>query len=849
MKTILKKTLSIAIMVSMVISLFAVPTMAVQPELPDWEILMNPVYEMGFEPDSDGKFYDSPVGTPGRQEVARLDNPEGMVDLSWDKANVDNKIISSSGESSRIYANNANNLRYSAFENDSANGEYYLKLVDNNTNTSGTTTTTIEFPQAYGAANDTCDKYRFEMDWKWQQFKTSAGKYITEEVGTPGGTTLFTFYIGGSSIALTSKADNEASDARGAAAMYLHSEDFGMYASNQTTEAADVANVTESAEKFTEAQSGEWIHVTVDFDFTNGTVYVVLEGENETREISTQIVKGGDIFANGIDSFKMAGAKKSIRRMNYIDNVKLSPISRPDLPLSQGERMGETAYKMDFSPDSDGKFYDLPAGFEGRKEIARVDNPEGIKIMSNDGGNLDNKVLSTDNTGKIYTNLASIYNYSAITKGQAENDFNTGASGAVDDYCLRQVDVGYGDTQDSGLYIQTGLNFPQIYGGTDDITHKYRFEVDWKWQSYRTSAGSYIVDTTEEPQNIKGSSIFAFYIGDAVLYLRGDYNTGNISFYESDTYSKTVFGLTASNQSANVTDLTGITTAMPRLTEAEQGKWIHITIDFDFENGTLDATVEGENESGSFSTTIGKGQDEFKKGISGIKLMGSVKNKRKANFMDNVTMTPIMTKEPAIKANGNKLMWKAVSGAASYNVYAANTADGAKQAVSVKKLDTTSNPGYVIATLNFADDSAKYYTVTATSDNKGESYHSNSVSIAPKNIISKVDFEITSAAEGKSTAKVTAEVEAACGFDKEIKLMAAVYNSKELISLSETPLTEFSRGTEGKLELTLNDLTTLVTSEMSIKFFIWDEDITPVKKSETLSYTQWHEKLENSGLD
>ena len=79
--------------------------------------------------------------------------------------------------------------------------------------------------------------------------------------------------------------------------------------------------------------------------------------------------------------------------------------------------------------------------------------------------------------------------------------------------------------------------------------------------------------------------------------------------------------------------------------------------------------------------------------------------------------------------------------------------------------------------------------------------------------------------------------------------MAAVYNSKELVSLSETPLTEFSRGTEGELELTLNDLTTLVTSEMSIKFFIWDEDIDPVKKPETLSYTQWHEELENSGHD
>lgn len=859
MKTSIKKLLSIILAVSMLASLFVMPASAAEPELDDWETLLDPVYYMDFSPDSDGKFYDSPAGTAGRQEVARIADPEGMADLPGDNGNVDNMILSS-GQTGKINALHTTAKLYSAFSkgetagslNTGASGatdDYCIKSIDNEWNNSSIAATTINFPQTYGGTGDAYDKYRFEMDWKWQAFTTVTGGYELRDEGSIENAYILRFYIGDKELNIMTKQDTESNDARGAGAIYFQCSDFGLNGTGQTTAAEDVSLVTKSAAKFSEAESGKWIHITVDFDFEKGTINATFEGETETRQIATSITSGKDDFKNGITGFRMIGSTKGARRMNFIDNVMLSPVGRPEVDLSAGEVLGENAYLMDFSPVN-GVFYDSPADEADKKEVARIANPADMIQPPKDGGNVDNMVISTDTTGRIYAGQATTNLYSAFSKGQTAGDFNTGASGAIDDYCLKSVDT---NAASGSSTANTMIIFPETYGDANDNSHKYRFEMDWKWQSYKTTKINNVSTLVEETVgSLQNATVLRFFIGGKELNFKTSHGTNNLDargagafFFECND-----FGLTWSGQMTSTEDTAEVTKTAAALPATESGKWIHITIDFDFEEGIIDATLDGETEIRRISTKITKNDSVFANGITGIRMFGTAGvNIRKVNFIDNITLTPIMTKEPTIKADGNKIMWKAVTGAALYNVYASQTANGEKQAVTVKNLDTTSNPGYVIASLNFADDSAKYYTVTALSANKGESYHSNSISVAPKNIISNVDFEITSAAEGKSTAKATVNVEAAKGFGKKINLMAAVYNSKELISLAESPLTEFSRGTDGKLELTLNDLTAIPTSEMSIKFFIWDEDINPVKKSESLTFTQWREKLENSGHD
>lgn len=818
MKTIFKKTLSIAIMVSMIISLFAVPTMASQPELPDWEILMNPVYEMGFEPDSDGKFYDMPAGFEGRQEVPTEANPEGILlgdNNAYDKVISVGKTLNSGTNETKIASYWATDVLYSAFsKGDAANdintgasgnvNDYCVKLTDASSN-SGPGLLKIDFPQAYGAADDSYNKYRVEFDWKWQAYYDNDGVLTPTAQPSASGATLLRFYIGDKTLNLKSKSASEASDARGPGALYFV-DAFGMYASNQITDAADVDKITETAAQIPESESGKWIHVTVDFDFKAGTIDLVMDGESTTTQMSTTIVNGNSDFAKGISAMAILGSTSSERRVSYADNVKVTPISRPSVPLTSGERMGNASYEMDFNPDASGNFYDAPLGYDDREVVATTSSLKMAKGETWEG----------TCTKKLTPRFDSTTSYSEFVQ-----------DGTTNNYYIKSVDNEGSSHSNAGSGTAIKVDFGKTFGGADDSHRRYRVELDWKWSNI---SGNQLAGIT-------GGTLFNFYTPSGKkLYLKT----------KSGSDATNPGGIFFDKQTNHITGLTA-TSVAPQVAADKSNKWLHLTFDFDFANSLVDLTIEGEDYTGKVSATVT--DSAFAGGITGLSMWGSSKADTRINYMDNVVVTPIMTKEPTIKADGNKLMWKAVSGASSYNVYVANTADGEKQAASVKKLDTTSNPGYVIATLNFADDSAKYYTVTATSANKGESYHSNSVCVTPKNIISDVDFEITSAADGKSTAKVSVKVEAAKGFDKNIKLMAAVYDGKELADFAESLPAEFARGEDGELELTLNDLTTIPTSEMSIKFFIWDEDITPVKESEKLTFTQWREKLENSGHD
>lgn len=797
MKTIFKKTLSIALMVSMLASLFAVPAMAVQPELPDWEILLDPVYEMDFSPDADGKFYDMPAGFEGRQEVAMVAEPDGMAELPGDAGNVDGMILSTD-DTHTMYANNATNVRYVAFSkgqsagalNTGASGavdDYCLKTVDNATD-SGTATATIKLPAVYGGLDDSCNKYRFEMDWKWQSFTTVSDGYELRDDGSIKNVPIFRFYVGGKELTLTSAQDG---------VLYFAGNDLGLSWSGQQSDTNKIAD------PFTVEESGNWIHITVDLDFKDGKIDACLAGENEIREISTQVSESAkSAFANGVNQIRFLGSSAGARRMNFFDNITFSPVSRPDAPLSQGERMGETAYEMDFNPDIKGNFYDSPDDAADRKVVATISN---TKIAA--GENWEGEC-----TNKITPRFATATSYAEYVAEEGTNN-----------YFIKSVD---NETTSPGTSVM--LNFGRTFGGTADEYNKYRVEFDWKWSS--VSGG--------QLASAGGATLFNFYTPSGKkLYLKTlstvSGNPPGGIFFDKQTNH-----LQVSNNSQKIT-----------MVESEQSnKWFHMTFDFDFKNSTVLLTMESEDYYGQTSAAVTS--SEFAQGIYGLSMWGSTTSDKRSNYIDNVKVTPIMTKEPTIKADGNKIMWKAVTGASEYKVYASETAGGAKSEVALKgSLDITSVPGYVIATPDFADGSAKYYTATAITANKGESYQSNAVLIAPQNIISSADFEITGIEENLSTAKATVSVDAAKGFDKKIKLIAAVYDGNELVSVSESVLSAFAAGAEGELEVTLNELTTVPTSSMYINFFVWDEDINPVKTPEKLTSAKWREKLENSGHD
>lgn len=846
-KTVLKNLMSIALVLSMLASLVVIPASAEAIELPDWEVVLDPVYEMNFSPDADGKFYDSPAGTEGRQEIATEANPE---DILLGSNNVGNKIISI-GESldttngtnqTRVSSRWAQNNMYSAIsKGDTANDvntgasgnvdDYCVKLVDANAS-GGPGVLKIDFPQAYGAATDSHDKYRVEFDWKWQAYYSNSGVLTPTVQPSSTGATLFRFYVGGKEINLTSRGNSDTSgDVRGVGAMYLNCSGFGLNGSGQITNDVDSAGVTKSASQIPDSESGKWIHITVDFDFEDGTIDLLMEGETTVRQLSTVIGSGEEDFANGITGIGILGSTSSDRRVNYADNVKITPISRPEVDLSAGEVLGENAYFMDFSPDSDGNLYDSPEGTEGRRQVP-FDSETGYMGIGS--------LWSGTNETKVSSRFAKSTSYAEYSK--VDDDGVSSSDG--NDYCVKSVDK---SSTDNAQIVK--IDFPKTYGASDDANKKYRVEMDWKCIDTSSSAPGattvanlYIGNTSQSIQLATRSAKTT----DTVKVNGTTDGYGSFHMQSYDATGTCPFYLKEANQRDE-----GEYAAA--FSSEESGSWIHLTFDLDFKNCTIDLTMKGGSETRTLSAEIPESstsaRELFSAGICGVGLVGTNKAlTTRTNYIDNVSVTPIMTKEPAIKANGNKLFWKDITGASSYNVYASSTADGAKDVVTVKSFDTTSNPGYVIATLDFSDDSAKYYTVTATSSNKGESYDSKALYLAPQNLISDVDFEITSAADGLATAKATVNVDAAKGFDKKIKLIAAVYDDGALVKLSESDLTSFVRGTEDTIETSLTELS-VPSNNMYIKFLVWDEEITPVKTAEELSSAKWREKLESFGDD
>lgn len=775
----LKKYLSLAI----VLCFIAVNTMPAGVLAADADDVITPVYYMDFSPDTDGKFYDSPAGTEGRMEVARLDNPASVAQLPNDNGNVDDKIISTD-TSGRIYAGQQTANLYAAFskgesdgdQNNGASGkadDYCLKTVDNEWNISNTSPLTITFPKSYGGTDDICHRYRYEMDFKWQQYKTSAGNYISETAGSIANATIFRFYIGDKELNLKSKADGETADARGGGALYFECSGLGLNASGQKTDAEDVEKVTKSASAFTSAESGKWIHVTVDFDFASGTIYAKFEGDSETREISTVITSGQASFANGVSAFRMLGSSKGARRINYVDNIKLSTVVSQltdeqilenavkegytfddikgsnkssldvteDLYLPSGKdgvgvtwsvapssaskfinlvtgavtrpthvdgnqtvsltpsyslngltKQGtsidnivlkaldpadyplEAEYYMDFSPRSDGNFYDYPENIPGGtqvKTIALSDN----SVIFNGHTAVDDSCIALDaddNISKIQPGVRTLNDYVVFSKGTANGDVNTGASGNKDDYCLKMIDT----STDSNPSVR--INLPKSYGNpeTSDDYVKYRFEMDYKWQHYSSMTST----SSDRPT---GTIWLRFYFGDNYINLYSKSGSEHTEVPDKNgagalCFTSTAFGMGATTNQLVPPGQSGKITA-PMFSSTASGNWVHVTVDFDFEESTIKAVLKGENgEERIIETSVPEGtgaggasfKELFMEGLSAVSIHGATGGNRRVIWADNIKISPMATmkKTPSEKlydANNPATSFEDIKGANS----------------------------------------------------------------------------------------------------------------------------------------------------------------------------------------
>ncbi len=742
-----KKFLSIVTAITVFSASLSAMPLGIKAETTE-EKLLDPVYYMDFTP-SDGDFYDSPSDAAGVAKVPLENNPTDIISMPGDTTNYNGKIMSLN-QTGRVKISCAENERYDAFSGYGASGapdDYCLKSVDASS-ASGTPWIQVDFPETYGGTSDTySNKYRFEIDWKWQAYKNSTTK---KDAGTSTGTNLIRFYIGGQKLNLATKAGSDNSnDARGTGALYFECAAFDMKSktTGETTAAADVEKVTKSAEALPASESGKWQHITIDFDFGAGTIYALIEGDTEIREISTTVPsKHLASFANGVSSVGLLASTTGERRINYFDNIKISPIIplpdedklarametpyvfgdikgsnsdasevTEDLSLPQanngvnvtwsvspasaaqfidlstgeitrptsvqgnqtitltpaysiGECSGvgepisnvvliaaertdmplEPVYYMDFSPDSDGDFYDLPQGFSGRTKVAREEIPQDAVFFPDHTAFQNKSILNTsENTSVIKTNNRTVDAFAVFSKGDAANDVNTGATGAVDDYCIKMIDAGSSTSNVS-------ITFPEAYGnpnnGNDFV--KYRFEMDYKWQQY-----SNISTKNNTPPT--GTSWLRFNFGENTINLYSKTNAessddnADASGGSALCFTGSAFGMTAANQKISADEGSEHKTAA-MVPWADSGKWAHITVDFDFEDGTIDAKIETATATRVIKTNIPDGtatgeatfKSLFAEGLTGVTVMGTTGTNLRAIWADNIKISPMQTTKP-----------------------------------------------------------------------------------------------------------------------------------------------------------------------------------------------------------
>ncbi|MDO5311341.1 MAG: S-layer homology domain-containing protein, partial [Clostridia bacterium] len=333
-----------------------------------------------------------------------------------------------------------------------------------------------------------------------------------------------------------------------------------------------------------------------------------------------------------------------------IRDIVLKAAEAADIPL-------EPVYLMDFSPDTDGEFYDFPQGTPGRTQVTRIEIPENAEIFSGHTA-VDNKCIaldSEDNVSKIMPNTRTINEYIVFSKGSADGDVNTGASGAVDDYCLKMIDSG---TKNSAPSVN--ISFPEAYGKpTNDNDYvKYRFEIDYKWQQFSDL-------TTTTANTPTGTTWLRFYFGESTmnLYSKSSAETAEASEANGNSalcFTSNAFGMGATTNQRVPAGETGTVTA-PMVSGKASGQWVHITVDFDFEDGTIDAVIEGNENTRKINTVIPDGtgiggasfKSLFMEGLTGVSILGSTGGNLRAIWADNIKISPMQTikKTPSEKLN------------------------------------------------------------------------------------------------------------------------------------------------------------------------------------------------------
>lgn len=305
-------------------------------------------------------------------------------------------------------------------------------------------------------------------------------------------------------------------------------------------------------------------------------------------------------------------------------------------PVEQGYTLGEPVYFMGFEPVN-GVFYDAPANYSDvRQEVQRFSAttltlPYGQKIV-------DNRRLKSTGSMITVNDENPTRGYAGFSKGEDPdvdgfNQFNTGASGAADDYCLKVIQL-----EVSAVGVKIAL--PETYGGPDDAARKYRIEMDYKWQSYKSTENDASALSTAAPRG--ASDFLTFRIGDATLKLNTNLTRpgggGNADLW----FGGSSFGLTSENQA-----VTGrYAPALPAYAVDAPNKWNHITIDFDFEYGTIDFLMEcADGSTREINTEIPKDDpaymENFGQGLSVIGFRGNISSTIRATYVDNIKITPI----------------------------------------------------------------------------------------------------------------------------------------------------------------------------------------------------------------
>lgn len=101
-----------------------------------------------------------------------------------------------------------------------------------------------------------------------------------------------------------------------------------------------------------------------------------------------------------------------------------------------------------------------------------------------------------------------------------------------------------------------------------------------------------------------------------------------LAFYDGNGSTDSYFGFTPSASDTKTADKDGITKSADGIGAEMNEKWIHITVDIDFDTCKLYAKLENKSENfvREFIGEATKNADTFKQGLKSVKLCGNKKD-------------------------------------------------------------------------------------------------------------------------------------------------------------------------------------------------------------------------------